>query len=164
MSDWREPLRALLDDASGFVTSERSRYYGAPTVNHERIAALWNEWLTKGGTESAQPITATDAAMMMLLLKVARLMQSPDHRDSVADIIGYALCYADCALSEPTVTLPERIAGYDAPVAPIAEEPQRKALCRRVSALPSCAAQEALPDGRTQCAWNAGMCHWAEAR
>lgn len=87
--DWRADALALIEDATRFVTSERSGVYGRPKVNHERIAALWSAWL-------GQPITASDAAMCALLVKVARLMESPTHRDSIADLIGYALVYHDC--------------------------------------------------------------------
>jgi hypothetical protein len=33
-------------------------------------------------------------AQMMVLLKMARLMQTPDHRDSVVDMAGYTATYA----------------------------------------------------------------------
>ncbi len=36
-----------------------------------------------------------DVAMLMILLKIARLAETPNHRDSIVDIIGYAACYAE---------------------------------------------------------------------
>ena len=91
--DWRDDLRSLLTDAGQFVATDRSAAYGRPLVNHERIARLWSAWL---GVE----LTAAQAAGAMLLVKVARLMESPGHRDSIADIIGYALVYSDCVNGE----------------------------------------------------------------
>jgi hypothetical protein len=35
---------------------------------------------------------------MLALLKIARLKNSPNHRDSWVDIAGYAACGAECAL------------------------------------------------------------------
>ena len=64
-------------------------------MNHKRIADLWNIWFdeTRKGDNflaECQEIAPYDVAMMMLLLKVARLMHSPGHQDSHIDIAGYA--------------------------------------------------------------------------
>jgi hypothetical protein len=39
-----------------------------------------------------------DVAAMLALLKIARLQQSPNHRDSWVDLAGYAACGAECGL------------------------------------------------------------------
>jgi len=88
-ADWRAPLREIVADATRFVESERSDRWGRPLTNHKRIAALWSVYLER-------EVTASEAAAMMVLLKMARLMESPDSRDSVCDLIGYAMAYADC--------------------------------------------------------------------
>ena len=36
------------------------------------------------------PLDATDVAHMMVLLKMARLVETPQHRDSWVDMAGYA--------------------------------------------------------------------------
>jgi hypothetical protein len=81
----------MLEHAAGLVGGQRAADYGDKTVNHIRIAELWNYWLEesrKGGADKR--ITPYDVAMMMLLVKVARLMHSPGHQDSHVDIAGYA--------------------------------------------------------------------------
>jgi hypothetical protein len=48
-------------------------------------------WAVEGDDGPAEfEITPYDVAMMMLLVKVARLMHSPGHQDSHIDIAGYA--------------------------------------------------------------------------
>lgn len=81
----------MLKHAADLVGGQRAIDYGDKTVNHERIAFLWNAWLTESWKRrDSIEITAYDVAMMMLLLKVARLMHSPGHQDSHVDIAGYA--------------------------------------------------------------------------
>jgi hypothetical protein len=48
-------------------------------------------WLTET-KEDGDAITPYDVATMMLMVKLARLMQSPGHQDSHIDIAGYAAC------------------------------------------------------------------------
>lgn len=81
--------KTILDEASEIVTGARRKAYGHPENNFGRIAALWNNYLDlkPNGRES---ITPQDVALMMILMKVARLMESPDHRDSLVDLAGYA--------------------------------------------------------------------------
>ncbi len=74
----------MLRHAASLVGGQRAKDYGDKTENHQRIADLWNYWLR------TVHITAYDVAIMMLLLKVARLMHTPGHSDSHVDIAGYA--------------------------------------------------------------------------
>jgi hypothetical protein len=66
------------------LVAERGRAYGHPRPNHERIAALWAPIL---GVE----VTPEQVALCMVQVKVSRLVQTPDHADSIDDIAGYAL-------------------------------------------------------------------------
>lgn len=68
----------------------RQNDYGHPRANFERTARLWNGYLfaLRGG--DAPLLKPEDVAHMMVLLKMARLMQTPAHRDSWVDIAGYA--------------------------------------------------------------------------
>jgi hypothetical protein len=68
------------------LLEDRGSVYGRPEVNHRRIAALMSAYLE-------HEVTPEQAAMLVLLVKVARLIQTPDHEDSIDDIIGYAECY-----------------------------------------------------------------------
>lgn len=85
----------MLEKAVQIVGGERAKDYGDKLQNHQRIANLWNEWLretrkTENMVSEGNIIHPYDVAMMMLLVKVARLMHSPGHQDSHIDIAGYA--------------------------------------------------------------------------
>lgn len=81
----------MLLNAAELVGGQRAEDYGDKTVNHIRIAELWNYWLEESRKSGADKrITPYDVAMMMMLVKVARLMHSPGHQDSHVDIAGYA--------------------------------------------------------------------------
>lgn len=66
----------------------RQRDYGHPKLNHDRIAAIWNVQL---GNKLALPLTARDAALMMIGVKLAREVNTPK-RDNLVDIAGYVNC------------------------------------------------------------------------
>jgi hypothetical protein len=83
---------AVLEDALAAVNGERNQSYSEPEDNFGRTAQLWSAYLTVD-------ITAVDVAVLMVLLKVARLMHTPGHVDSWVDIAGYAACGADVAAS-----------------------------------------------------------------
>jgi Domain of unknown function (DUF6378) len=86
--------RALLDDAIAACTGDRHLSYGKPEANFRRIATLWSAWREIG---KPGPIEPWEVAGFMILLKLARLAPTPDHRDSWLDIAGYAACGADVA-------------------------------------------------------------------
>jgi hypothetical protein len=75
------------------VYGPRQAAYGHPRDNFQRTADLWNGYLLATG-RSSDAIGPADVAQMMVLLKMARLMQTPDHRDSVVDMAGYTATYA----------------------------------------------------------------------
>lgn len=83
----------LLQEAAKIVGGQRAKDYGPKLQNHQRIASLWNMWLSNvkaGTTVDEWVIDAYDVAMMMAMVKIARLMHSPGHADSHLDIAGYA--------------------------------------------------------------------------
>ena len=78
------------------AVEDREGDYGSPQQNFERIAAIWNVILTcKLGKE--HEISAADVAMMMIGIKLARLIETPDHEDSAVDAAGYAALLAEIA-------------------------------------------------------------------
>ena len=89
-----ETKSELLIEAEALVTGPRAEAYGDAAVNHERIADLWNCWLRNRSWGSSGIITSYDAAMLMMLVKVARCQEKPGH-DSHVDIAGYAAVMAD---------------------------------------------------------------------
>lgn len=82
-------IESILEEAIRITSGARRGSYGHPENNFARIAGLWNAYLN-GKPDGPMPITSQDTALMMVLLKVARLLESPRHRDSVVDIAGYA--------------------------------------------------------------------------
>lgn len=77
------PAENILTEAERIVYGDREQTYGTPTKNLKQIARLWSAYLD---TE----ITAHEVCDMMILLKLARLQNNPEHRDSLVDIAGYA--------------------------------------------------------------------------
>jgi len=83
-----EEMRLILDDAKGDVSSNRMNVYGSPQQNYERIATLWNAYFI-GLDEDASLVSEKDVAVCMILVKIARTMQTPSHYDTWKDIAGY---------------------------------------------------------------------------
>lgn len=80
----------MLELASAAV-ADRGLNYGSPEDNFQRIANLWEAFLfTEHGYKIS--ISPADVAMLMILMKVARLIHQPAHLDSVVDLAGYAAC------------------------------------------------------------------------
>jgi hypothetical protein len=73
----------ILDEAKRLTHGDRNKNYGKPLTNHTRIAGLWSIFLE---TE----ITPAQVAICMGLVKVARLIESPDHLDSFVDLAAYS--------------------------------------------------------------------------
>ena len=80
----------VLQTAEKMVTGQREQDYGTPENNFERIAGLWSVYL-------GFDISAVDVAMMMALLKIARIAAGSDKEDSFVDLAGYAACAAEIA-------------------------------------------------------------------
>lgn len=85
---------ALLEEAGNIVSGARRSAYGRPEDNFERIARFWQAYFENTGRGDVS-ITAQDVSPMMRLMKEARLCESPDHKDSFVDIIGYTLTGAE---------------------------------------------------------------------
>lgn len=73
----------ILDEAKRLTAKDRQEIYGDPRTNHCRIADLWTIYLE-------HEITPSQVAICMGLVKVARLIESPDHLDSFIDLAAYA--------------------------------------------------------------------------
>ena len=83
------PTETVLLEAQRIVFGARQGTYGHPRDDFARIAVLWASYLAAkyGGSATVEP---EDVSAMMILLKMARLMETPTHRDSIVDIAGYA--------------------------------------------------------------------------
>lgn len=80
----------ILEKAAQCVCGHREQEYGSPENNFQVIADLWRSY--KG-----VDFTATDVAMMMALLKIARIRGGNATEDSFVDLAGYAACGGEIA-------------------------------------------------------------------
>ena len=82
-----------LEAAKACVCQNREQEYGAVENNFAMIADLWSVYL-------AVEITPVDAAMMMNLLKTARIKTGTFKEDSFVDACSYIACAAELAKGE----------------------------------------------------------------
>jgi len=81
----------LLDTAKELVTRDRNATHGEPEDTFGLIAAYWSAHLDR-------EITSADVAIMMNLMKCARLRANPSNPDNWLDGIGYLACGGELAL------------------------------------------------------------------
>ena len=74
-----------LKAAHNCVCGEREQDYGSPEDNFGNIARLWTAYM-------GVHFNAVDVAMMMALLKIARIKTGTATVDSFVDLAGYAAC------------------------------------------------------------------------
>lgn len=79
------PKKFMLQRAHETIYGDRQQEYGPAGENFQNIADMWSVVLK---TE----VTKEQVAMCMMQVKIARLMNTPDHFDSWMDIAGYAGC------------------------------------------------------------------------
>lgn len=78
----------ILEEANKYTNIDRQAVYGHPIQDFGKVAQL------------TKPILESDIdprlkhALYMIQVKVARLLQTPGHRDSIVDIAGYANTYS----------------------------------------------------------------------
>jgi hypothetical protein len=72
----------ILHQADTLINGERADAYGPPQKNFRVVADLWQPIFGVG-------VTPAQVALALTQLKVARLIQSPDHEDSWIDAAGY---------------------------------------------------------------------------
>ena len=89
----------ILDAAKKIVTGDREKQYGKPEDNFAVIARFWEVYLSErcvgGGAEVT--LNPDDVAMLMALMKVARIMTGTFKGDSYIDACGYLACAAEIA-------------------------------------------------------------------
>lgn len=83
----------VLETAARLVDGDRGDTYGHPVHDFERTAGAWRALF---GWE----VDARRVALAMICVKLSRLVQTPDHRDSVVDTGGYARTYEAVAARE----------------------------------------------------------------
>ena len=75
----------VFEKAKEYVCHSRENDYGSPENNFILIANLWSAYLDSD-------VTAQDVAMMMAMLKIARIKTGTGKADSYIDLAGYAAC------------------------------------------------------------------------
>ena len=89
----------ILDEAKKCVCGQRQQDYGTPEDNFTTIGYMWSAYLRAAHPNlniALNEVTPKDVAVMMSLLKVARIAtgSSPD---SFVDLAGYAACAGEIA-------------------------------------------------------------------
>ena len=82
-SDTPTSALALFDKAIQTVTQERGKEYGPPAPSFSKISLMQSQIVNC-------PYPAVRHALNMIIVKIVRLSETPDHMDSVIDIAGYA--------------------------------------------------------------------------
>ncbi len=83
----------ILQDAEYLINNDREKDYGHPKINHGRIADLWSVVLER-------KIEPHEVALCMALVKISRLVQTPDHEDSYVDGAAYIAIAGELATEE----------------------------------------------------------------
>lgn len=89
--NWRDEKTAwsrakVLDTAKEYVTKDRAADHGSMEDNFQTVASYWNTHL---GIDFIEP---QDVAVMMTMLKLARIRQNEKHIDNWVDACGYMAC------------------------------------------------------------------------
>lgn len=86
----------ILEKAKDIVSGQREQDYGSPEDSFASIARLWTAY-------RGVDFDAVDVAMMMALLKIARISSGHATADSFVDLAGYAACGGEIALKKPLI-------------------------------------------------------------
>lgn len=95
-----------LEQAQAIIYGDREQTYGSPDKNLKVIAQYWTVHLNATYGKNLC-LTVDDVCGMMVLLKQARLDNSPKHRDSLVDLIGYAALKDRCDRLDSSKAVPD---------------------------------------------------------
>ena len=88
--------KEILETAAKCVCGDREQDYGSPENNFKTIADLWSAYTGFG-------FTAVDVAVMLALLKIARIGSGYAKEDNWVDLAGYAACGGEIEASHGKV-------------------------------------------------------------
>jgi hypothetical protein len=77
---------SILQEAERIVAGPRQKDYGHPLDDFTKTAAMWSGVF-------GVPISAEQVALAMVCVKMSRLLNTPDHHDSMVDACGYMRTY-----------------------------------------------------------------------
>lgn len=96
--------KECLRKAQEIVCNDREDDYGKPEDNFELIADLWSAY-------KDVEFSPKDVAMMMALLKVARIKTGKHKDDNFIDLAGYAACACEVSSKNLFVEMGESFVG-----------------------------------------------------
>ena len=82
-SDTRSPAARTLARAASIIDGERDRSHGDRHESHRCIANLWTAYL------DGYEFTSQDVAIMLALMKIARMKTGDGNGDNFIDAAGY---------------------------------------------------------------------------
>jgi hypothetical protein len=83
----------ILDTAKEYITKDRADTHGDAESNFGLIALYWSAHLDA-------LVTSHDVAVMMTLMKLARMRSNPAHVDSAVDAAGYSALAGEIGTGE----------------------------------------------------------------
>ena len=90
------PREEMLDETKHLITGDRNNQYGPPTQDFRRTSEALSAmgYCRPGG----KPLQPHDIAIIVAMIKISRLMWSPEKRDHWVDLAGYAACGYECTV------------------------------------------------------------------
>ena len=82
---------SILNKALELTTGDRQNVYGHPADDFRKVAQMTRPIITAIYEGMIDP--RLGHSLYMIQVKVARLLNTPDHYDSIVDIAGYANTY-----------------------------------------------------------------------
>lgn len=94
--------KQFLEEAEKCVCTDREGQYGSPEDNFGIIAEFWDSYLKSvlNLHEYDSLVDSVDVAVMMALLKIARISTGKLKADNWVDLIGYAACGGEIQFKE----------------------------------------------------------------
>jgi Domain of unknown function (DUF6378) len=87
------PDDSVAAEAHKLVYGDRNKSYSHPKIDYDCTAKLWSAIL-------GHEVTAYQAALCMIAVKLSRASRNVGHRDSLVDICGYATCADEITQAE----------------------------------------------------------------
>ena len=99
----RSEKERLMQEALAIITGARRNAYGTPERNFGRIGLLWTAYLRAAEVIGERnTVDAIHVCHLLDLVKLGRLIETPDHEDSLRDRFGYNGCNVDLVLENDT--------------------------------------------------------------
>lgn len=91
----------ILTEASHLISNDRNTSYGDPVDDFQTTANFWQVYIMRTMLSRGElNLKPHDVAVMMNLLKIARISWSPEKRDHWTDLAGYTGCGWDCVMRQ----------------------------------------------------------------